>query len=50
MWKKIKPYIGDKAMSTSILNHTFKIPGVQHISTVFLKAKPSLMLESIPIT
>jgi len=50
MWKKIKPHIGDKAMSTSILNHTFKIPGVQHISTGFLKAKPSLMLESIPIT
>ena len=50
MWKKIKPHIGDKVMTTSILNRTFKIPGVQHISTVFFKAKPSLMLKSIPIT
>ena len=42
--EKIKPHIGDKAMTTSILNNTFKMPGVQHISTVFFKAKPSLML------
>ena len=39
MWKKIKPHIGDNAMSTSMLNHTFNVPGVQHISTNFLKAK-----------
>jgi hypothetical protein len=38
--RKIKPHIGDNAMSTSMLNHTFKAPGVQYISTFFLKAKP----------
>jgi hypothetical protein len=49
MWKKIKPHIGDKAMSTSILNHTFNTPGVQHISTDFLEAKPPFIAVCMQI-
>jgi hypothetical protein len=33
--KKIKPTTGDKAMSNSMLYHTFGITSVQHINTLF---------------
>jgi hypothetical protein len=46
--EKNKPPIGDKAMSTSILYHTFGIRSVQHLRSDFLAAKRSFTAQSIP--
>jgi len=35
MWKKKKTTSGDKAMSNSVLYHTFGVSGVQYTKAVF---------------
>jgi hypothetical protein len=49
--KKLKPPILEsKAMSTSVLYHTFGVSGVQHRKTDFLMVKPFSTALFIPAT